>query len=143
MRIIFSFLLIFFLQSAFSQDEVVSWSSSYDNESQQINITAVIKDGWHLYSQAIDPMAGPIPTSFTFKLQGNVQLVEGVTEPIPIKAFDENFDSEVLYFEKVANFSQKLLVSAPSRVECTVNFMVCNDRMCLPPVDRILEIKIN
>ncbi|MBU2020120.1 MAG: protein-disulfide reductase DsbD N-terminal domain-containing protein [Bacteroidetes bacterium] len=143
MRFSLTFVFICSVFLAFSQDKVVSWRSGYDQETKQINIYANIQEGWHLYAQAVDPMAGPIPTSFTFKVQGNAKLFATVAEPEPIKAFDENFESEVLYFEKEVKFSQKVLYEAPSTIEYTVNFMVCNDVMCLPPIDEILEIRLN
>lgn len=140
--IIFIFTLILH-NSSLAQESVVKWSGAFNEQSKELKITANLKPGWHLYSQHVDPMAGPIPTQFEFQENERYQLVAKVVEPEAIKAYDKNFESEVLYFEKKVEFVQKLKVLQPTIVFCSVNFMVCNDEMCLPPIDELIEVKVN
>ena len=143
MRLFVTLLIIFSAGFSLAQDNVVEWKGSFDKINNAVNYKADIQKGWHLYAQAVDPMAGPIPTSFEVKTEGAAKLLGSVEEPQPIKSFDPNFESTVLYFEKSVNFTQKVEFKSPSKVICTVTYMVCNDQMCLPPVDEIITILLN
>ena len=41
----------------------------YDNGDGTVDLDfhASVEEGWHVYSQLLDPFDGPIPTSFTFE----------------------------------------------------------------------------
>lgn len=122
--------------------EVVTWTASYDKEGEQIFIQAKIKTGWHLYGQHIDPFAGPVPTSFAFKSSDDYQLIGQVHEPEAIRKYDENFEATLDFFEEAVTFTQHIEVNHPSILITTVTFMVCNNEMCLPPVDKKIEIEL-
>ena len=124
-----------------AQDRV-SWSASYDKSTSKLLIVADLAPGWHVYSQDVDKMAGPVPTSFEFVFPANYQLVDGVEEPKGVTAFDENFEAELTYFEKNVRFSQKLSGSGSAEVKCIVTFMTCNNVTCYPPEDKELFIQI-
>lgn len=122
--------------------EVVKWSADFDVENQRVIITADIKEGWHLYSQHIDPMAGPIPTQFVFAKNEAVSLEGEVEELEPIRKYDPNFEADVLYFEQHTQFVQQVQLQENTVLTCTVTFMVCDDEKCLPPVDETLRINL-
>lgn len=126
---------------SFGQDEV-AWDFSFNNETSAIEIHAVIQDGWHLYSQEIDNDLGPIPTFFEFKTNESFKLVGKTNEPTPIKEYDENFEGELNFFKNEVVFSQKIDNVSASSVEGVVTYMVCNDVMCMPPVDLEFTITI-
>ena len=60
------------------------------------------------------------------------------------KVNDPNFKSEVLYFSNNVQFVQtaKLKAKATTTVSGTVEYMVCNDEECLPPVKKLFDIKL-
>ena len=71
-------------------------------------------------------------------------LPEGVRQPAPMeqwgaeRGFDQWFDTTVVYFEGHALLWSDLSVSTASaegvrEVHGEIAFMVCNDRICLPP----------
>lgn len=136
MKRIFYFLLFLLTTSfsVFSQD-VVQWEAVFNAELSQVEIKATIKEGWHLYSQNIDNSVGPVPTSFTFQSSDDFQLKGKVSEPKAIKKFDENFEATLDFFEKEVVFIQKVDVFKTTKMDLVITFMVCNDVMCLPPVD--------
>lgn len=141
-RLIF---LIFILSQSFEvhSQEVVDWSFHYD-ETKEIFIASVkIDEGWHLYSQKVDEYAGPVPTEFVFEESDGVKIIGDVKEPKPITSFDPNFDSEVAYFEHEVTFTQKIKLENNKQIRGFVTYMVCNDTMCLPPVDQEFTISIN
>lgn len=126
----------------------VKWSFETTKVSDnvfELHFTAKIEKGWHLYSQDNNPNEGPVPLTFTFdkvsgaKLEGKVkELTKAVSK------FDPNFDMQVNYFAKEASFSQQVKTSSSSpKIKGVLNFMVCNDSMCLPPKDVDFEFSFN
>jgi len=98
-------------------------------------IKATIEDGWHLYSQFVKE-GGPVATSFTFTPSQGYTLVGITSEPKPITKYEAVFKTNVSYFEKSVIFQQKVKLTGKSAVvKGKVEFMVCNDKQCLPPED--------
>lgn len=145
--IVFLLLLVNFSYCQAQIFDPIDWSTSVEkvSESEYVLVSkASIDEGWHLYAQKV-PENGPIPTSFTFdpaqeyKLLGETSEIEGHT------AFDPVFEMEIKYFEKVAEFRQRIKVLDPALtvVEIAVEFMVCDDSRCLPPTFETLTYTIN
>jgi thiol:disulfide interchange protein DsbD len=108
---------------------------------------ATLEGGWHLYSQFVDPN-GPVPTTFSFPAPKGVKgfkTVGKTAEGKPISQFDKNFGMELKFFANKAAFRQKISfdpASKPFAVAATVEYMVCNDEMCLPPDFRDLNFRV-
>ncbi len=120
-----------------------TWVIEYNKADSSVIIKSKIAKGWHIYSQHIDPLAGPIPTSFLFVLIGDVQRVGGVLEPEPIVHYDEAFGAELMYFEDEVEFKQKIILTSQASLSVEVSYMMCNDTMCLPPTNEKLTIDLN
>ncbi|HET8885529.1 MAG TPA: cytochrome c biogenesis protein CcdA [Salinimicrobium sp.] len=140
MRFLYTFILTFIcFSSAFAQIlEPVKWDSSIEKQNDsiyEITFTATIDAGWHLYSQEDYGEDGPLPTIFTFSENENFELMGKTTESDGVEMFDKVFEMDIKYFENMALFKQKVLVSNPENVviEGEVEFMVCDDARCLPP----------
>jgi thiol:disulfide interchange protein len=142
MRFLVALLALFSIFTVFTQEKV-TWSAVFDDKQQEIVITANIEKGWHMYSQNIDPMAGPVPTEFMFSKNTGFELMGRVIEPKPLESYDENFEATLQYFEHQVVFKQKINAKSKTSTQCTITFMVCNEVMCLPPVDVIIPIDIN
>jgi len=129
---------------AWAQPQAVTWSTSYENTDEHTIITvhAEIAEGWHLYSQNLEE-GGPIPTSFVLEEDSAFTAVGGWSEGEPHVEFDPNFDMDLAYFSDAADFTIKLL---PTEKEFTVKgeleFMVCNDEMCLPPTYEDFSVQV-
>ena len=140
-------LMLFFAGFVHAQiNNPVLWSytaKKIADKTYELHITATINGNWHLYAQ--DAGEGPEPTTFKFtpnpliKFDGKVKEV-GKLE----KSFDKNFNSVLKYYANKVDFVQKVKVksSIATVVKGTVNFMVCNDRKCLPPKDVPFTINI-
>jgi len=112
-----------------------------DNEAILL-IKATIEKGWHIYSQNIKP-GGPIPTSLTLAKSTDYSPVGTTSEPKGISHFEKVFDMDVVYFENEVVFQQKVkLNKATTNVKGTIEFMVCNDKECLPPDEVNFNIPI-
>lgn len=144
MKQILFFVFLFFALNTFSQEKV-SWTTNYNPKTKSVEITATIAEGWHLYSQYISNEIGPVPTAFKFTENPLVTLKGKVSEPKPIQEYDENFEATLDFFKEKATFLQEIVVKSSTQLEVIITYMVCNDVMCMPPVDQkfVIEIKPN
>ena len=115
----------------------VKWSFSSESINEKdayILLTANIDEGWHVYSQFIEE-GGPIPTTFTFNKSADYKLIGKTSEtPKATSAFDNNFGMQISWHERKVVFKQKISLNKPeAKVNGTLEFMVCNDKQCLPP----------
>ncbi len=116
----------------------VKWNYSIENngsEKATLVISATIDKGWHLYSQFIGD-GGPVPTSFKFEKSNAYELVGKVKEVPKAKVVqDEIFGMEVAWFEKKATFKQDIKIKSNKdfKINGVLEFMVCDDKQCLPP----------
>ena len=139
----------FVLSAVFAKAQInnpVIWTytaKKIADKTYELHMTATIGGNWHLYAQ--DAGKGPEPTTFVFtpnplvKLDGKVKEV-GKQE----QSFDKNFNSTLKYYANKVDFVQKVKVKSATAtvVKGVVNFMVCNDRQCLPPRDVPFTINI-
>lgn len=142
MRQLLIFLFIHLSLQVWSQDPV-NWTFSFNKEDQTAEFTATLEEGWHLYSLTTKPDAGPIATSFQFNENDAIKLKGKTKEPEAIEEYDENFESQLKYFEHQVVFTQKVKTSEETSLSGSVTYMVCNATMCLPPVDEQFEIILN
>jgi DsbC/DsbD-like thiol-disulfide interchange protein len=126
--------------SAYAQIETpVKWAYAAKKTSPTeavVFLKATVQDGWHIYSQYVKD-GGPIKTSFTFSPSKAYSLVGKPVEPKPVTKFEKAFGMNVSYFEKEVVFQQKIKLKSPNAtvVKGQLEFMVCNDKKCLPPED--------
>ena len=125
---------------AFAQVEnPVKWAPGVKRTSlteATIFIKATIEPGWHVYSQYIEE-GGPIKTSFTFAPSKSYALVGKTIEPKAIAKFDKQFKMNIGYFENEVIFQQKVKLKSAgaTAVKGKLEYMVCNDKKCLPPTE--------
>ena len=124
----------------------VKWNTSVEKVSDSafyLVTTATIQSGWHLYSQNV-PDGGPIPTTFSYKTNEHFELQKNTIEPNGIEIDDQVFEMRIKYFEHEAVFKQLIKINNPdlSVINGEVEFMVCDDKNCLPPTIQELEFKI-
>lgn len=132
-----------FVSPTYAQVEnPVSWK--FRSSGQQVEMTATISGAWHMYD--IGPYeGGPNATTFTFELPAGVTLDQGVVQVTkPTRIQDEIFGMEIGYFAKSAKFIQKFKITAaavdkakgmPIKIKGNVEWQVCDDESCLPPMD--------
>lgn len=131
MRFLFVLLFPIFLGA----QTPAEWTWGGSTSPSELNFKVKIQEGWHLYSQHIQNDIGPVPTSFNIEQLSGIRLVDRVSEPEPIKKYDENFEATLDFFEGEVLFTQKYTGVPSGPITGTITYMLCNDRMCLPPVD--------
>lgn len=114
----------------------VTWSYAAKKTSPStatVFIRATVEEGWHLYSQFIKE-GGPVKTTFSFPSSNAYSLIGVTAEPKAVAKYEPSFKMEVSYFERSVIFQQKIrLKGKTASVQGSVEFMVCNDKQCLPP----------
>lgn len=146
-RVLFVFAGIFWLNVFAAQPQnPVTWMASYKALSAtegEIIVTALIEKDWHTYSQR-PTEAGPIPTALAFKPGTQYKLNGPTTETDAHEEFVKAFDAKIFVFTDKAEFKQKITHNAKGAfiIPFTVEYMCCNDRMCLPPKTVELSVKV-
>jgi hypothetical protein len=124
----------------------VKWSARYNPLSEtegELLITATIEKGWHTYSQR-PTTDGPIPTSFTFTPSKKYELKGNTVESDAHEEFVKAFEAKIFVFKDKAEFRQKIKLKdgAGFDVPLKLEYMSCNDLMCLPPKTIDLSVKV-
>ena len=139
-KVLFLSAIIFMAAAASAQiQSPVSWtftSKKISDNVYELQMTAAIQNGWHLYSQAQPKDAIAIPTSFQFSNNPLVQLDGKVKETGKMEHFtDKDLGVSANQYSKVAVFTQKVKLKgkAKSNVNGNVTYQTCDDKKCLPP----------
>ncbi len=147
-RIITISFLLLFSNILFAQiQNPVEWtatSKKIADKTYEVHITATIDHGWHIYSQTT-PDGGPIATSFTFT-KNPLIMVEGKAKEVGKleKHHEPLFGVDVKQFSNTVDFVQLVKLKAPVKtsMNVAVEFMVCNDKQCLPPTTKKLSVAL-
>ena len=116
----------------------VKWNYSAAKKSDKeytVTISATLSPAWHIYS-IHTPANGPVPTSISFSKNPLVLMDGHVKENGKLKTeHDEIFGVDVKYFADKVEFVQsvKLKSAVKTNVSGNIKYMVCNDKLCLPP----------
>ncbi|NII81023.1 sugar transporter [Pedobacter riviphilus] len=135
-NLILLFICSFFTLKGFGQIyHPIKWSYAAKKTGKNeavVFVKATLEKGWHLYSQYVEK-GGPQPTKFTFEKSNTYSLIGATKEPHAIMRLEPTFMMEVGFFENAVIFQQKVkLTGKKAAVKGKVEFMVCNDKMCLP-----------
>ncbi len=125
----------------------VKWSYSAKKLASgkyEVHMTALVDKGWHIYSQTT-PDGGPVPTAFTFTsnplltMEGKVKEVGSME-----KKHEEIFGVDVHQYQGKVDFVQvvKMKAAVKTNLAGTVEYMLCNDRECLPPKDESFTVAL-
>ena len=139
-KIFFFFAFLFTVALASAQiQSPVSWTFSSKKISAtvyELQMTANMQSGWHLYAQAQPKDAIAIPTSFEFTNNPLVQLDGKVKEVGKLEKFeDKDLGVSANQYSRQVVFTQrvKLKGKAKSNVGGNVTYQTCDDKKCLPP----------
>ena len=140
----------FFLSLAvFSQAESpVNWSFSSQKKAgnvYEVVMNATVPKPWHIYSQ-FTSNGGPLPTKITFFSNPLIQIDGASGETGTLKTnHDPYSDVDVKYFSDKVSFVQTIKVKGSIQTELrgNIEYMVCNDSKCLPPVKQPFDIKLH
>ena len=108
------------------------------NNQYEVHIKTRVDPKWHIYS-IYNPDGGAQATTINFT---NAKMIGKAREAGKIQTnFEKEFKVDQKYFETSVDFIQTVKVESGTRkVKGTLEYMVCNDRQCLPPKTVAFEI---
>jgi thiol:disulfide interchange protein DsbD len=139
------------VSSAFAQTDPIKWSGATKATSVKpgatfdVQVTAQIAEGWHLYSLTQPPP--PIATRITVP-SGQPFVLAGTIEGPPAHtAFDQSFGIETEFYQDSVTFVVPLKVAADAsagkkKARIDAYYQTCNDQLCLPPKTVPVEVPI-
>ncbi len=139
-------LLVLFAGLAHAQiNNPVLWAYSAKkiaDKTYEVHLTATITGNWHVYAQG----AGDGPSTEIKFTPNPLLTLDGKTNEVGKmeKSFDKNFNAVLKYYEKTVDFVQKVKVrsAAATVVKGNINYVVCNDKQCLPPKNVAFSINV-
>ena len=139
MKTFSTFILAFIVSvTLFAQsDKQVKWtfeSKKITENTFEVHMTAEVNGNYHIYSQNAGD--GPLATSFNFN-KNPLLAVDGSVKEVGklVKKYEEVFSSDVRFYEKKVDFVQVVKVKGKAKTSLAgkVEFILCNDKECLPP----------
>ena len=97
---------------------------------------ARIEAGWHIYALQLPRDDGPLPTVVRIATGKDHEVRSVAQEPTPVEEMDPNFGMLVRHHSGGPRFSIPIVRLSASAFELQgeVEYMMCNDKTCLPPV---------
>src|SRR5919199_4276162 len=147
-------LLVSFAAVAQPHKDPTTWSAKVVKQPAQIGdvvtvrIEVTIANGWHMYSNDLDPNIGPVPTTLKFPNSDAFSLVGKATPKGVEEVYEEVWGAKVRQFKNKAVFEQKIKVLKPTgSFSGSAEYQVCSDKdgICLPPTETefSVDLKVN
>lgn len=130
--------LLLMAGAVMAQSSPVSWqyeAKAINGKEYQVRITAVLKDGWHLYSQQQPKESIAVPTQIKFTPHPLVSLDGKIAEEGKlVKHKEPELGIEAWQYSEKVGFVQlvKLKGSAKASLNGAITYQVCTDEKCLP-----------
>ena len=130
------FVLFYFISGYSQVYEPVKWkfnTNILNDSTAELLFEATIDEGWYIYSQYIQE-GGPFPTIFYFNKLENCSLIGNVIEQNAKTEYFPVFEMELKSFSEKTIFKQQIkIINNNFKINGELEFMTCNDIMCLPP----------
>ncbi len=122
----------------------VSWNAFWDKKNEEVVIIGTIEPTWHLYSPKTDPDLGPIPLRVSFEKTKGLKQIGSLVFLTPAVAHqDDNFGGTVYIWENKVEMRQRFRIKKAGVITLTLNYMICDETKCIPPIDVPLTIRLN
>jgi len=109
-----------------------------------LTLAATIGEGWRMY--AMDSPVGK-PLGVSFDASDAFAGTAPIEQPEPKQGFDQILERDYTYFTDQVALSRAFRVTGvatdgPAPVAGTINYMVCNDEICLPPARQSFQTSV-
>jgi Disulphide bond corrector protein DsbC len=126
----------------------VKWDYSVKkigDKKYEVRMIANIQPGWHLYSQVQSADAIVLPTTITFA-KNPLITVSGKPKEVGkvVDAYDKAIQARSRFYSNKVEFVQVVTLKSnvTTSVVGDVEFMVCDDKQCLPPDKAKFTVKL-
>lgn len=139
--------VLLFSVTLFAQYTKVNWTSSTKKLADgkyEIRFTAKVPAGFHIYSQFTGE--GPVATSFKFNKNALLSIQGAVKEDGKlISVNDEVWNNQQKFYSGTVDFIQivKQKTKVKTNVSGSIEYMICDDKKCLPPTTYEFNIALN
>lgn len=148
MRILASLLLVGITSLLHAQvKDPVKWSyaaKKIDAKTYEVQITAVLDPKWHIYAMEHQGDIG-VATAISFNKNPLAEMKGGAkASQKPIKKKDPSTGEMVAFYEGKVVFTQTVSLKSAvnTSVSGSVEYMACDDKMCLPPTSRTFTVSL-
>ncbi|WP_300597054.1 protein-disulfide reductase DsbD domain-containing protein [Niabella sp.] len=137
--IVLGLLAVLSLATARAQDDPASWKFTAKKISEkvyEVQMTATLRSGWHLYSQTQPKDAIAYPTKVGFANNPLIVRTGNVKEVGKMEKFhDASTNSTAHQYANTVTFIQKVTLKAAAKTALsgTVEYQTCDDKQCKPP----------
>jgi Disulphide bond corrector protein DsbC len=150
MKKILFLVLICITHFAFAQSEPpVAWDIALvkNDVANMVQLNVSLEKGWHIFAYEAGGDGLAINTTVVIetynkknKKIGEIELKDSNATEKPVSVNMEGFGI-VNYYDK--NFSYLVPITEDVyKVQAKVTYQTCNEKMCLPPVDKVLILQI-
>jgi thiol:disulfide interchange protein DsbD len=126
----------------------VKWeftSKKIADKKYEIRLVATVQPGWHIYSQNQSADAIVLPTAIKF-VNNPLVVLNGKPKEVGklFDQFDKAINARSKYYSNKVEFVQTITLKSnvKTAIAGEVEFMVCDDRQCLPPDVAKFSIKL-
>ncbi|MFO0415487.1 MAG: protein-disulfide reductase DsbD domain-containing protein [Bacteroidota bacterium] len=149
LRLLYLLPILFFTLSIYAQSaSKVSWKYSakkLEADQYEIRLSATIQPGWHLYSQNQTKDAIALPTTIQFNknplatLSGKIKEVGKLYDEV-----EKATKTRSRFYKETVDFVQVVTLKGQAKTAITgeIEFMVCDDKQCLPPETVKFSVKL-
>lgn len=125
----------------------VKWTATVKktgDKQYELKLMASISGDFHMYAQEAG-VEGPVPTTISFTANP-LLIIDGkaIETGKKITKVEKAWDGKVNFYEKTVTFTQKIRAKTKAKTNIIgkVEFMVCNDEVCLPPSEFAFKVSI-
>lgn len=126
--------------SAQTEEDPTAWQYEVKKKGAgeyQLVFHLKLKEGWHIWSLNPGGDGFQIVPSFAFDNAAGVQMKGKPSEHGKATTTEMGgVDGKVTYLSGKVDYIQVIATKAPARISGRHTYQVCNDRMCLAPVDK-------
>ena len=148
-RIIVLLLVNFMAAAVFAQSgSKVKWEYSAKkvaDKKYEIRMVATVQTPWHIYSQNQSEDAIVLPTTIKFN-NNPLVVLNGKPKEVGklIDQFEKAVNARSRYYANKVEFVQTITLKSNVKTAVTgeIEFMVCDDKQCLPPDVAKFSIKL-
>jgi thiol:disulfide interchange protein DsbD len=145
--ILLSIALTLVYSPSFSQiEDPTEWKFEVKKKSAtdyQLIFHMSLKKEWHVWSLKPGGDGYEIAPSFTFDKNPNVKLKGEITEKgKPVTTKMAGIDGNITYFADKVDYVQEVTVTSKTKITGKHQYQVCNNKMCLPPMDSDFSFEI-
>lgn len=145
-KIIFIWLLLVCFISAKSNDLPFSWTHQVEylgDNNVKVILHCDVDSGWHIYSMN-NPDGGSLKTTIKVVDNSILQSVPKVSEPTPIKEYEEVFKVDQWYHDGDVDFIVELQVKKGTKdFDVEIENMACIDGKCTPPIKSNIKVVLD